>query len=147
MAVTTIKDGFAGGSDNQLKVNADGSINVVGGGSSSGGLTDAQLRATPVPVTVSSGATGAPVIQYNAVTSVALGATSTVISYTVPTGKTFTLQKVLFSSDCLSVWVLQVTGATTALGRTTYMSLARPEARRKRDPGATDEVDDAGRDR
>lgn len=36
MAVTTIKDGYAGGSDNQLKVNSDGSINVTGGG---GGTT------------------------------------------------------------------------------------------------------------
>lgn len=33
MAVTQIQDGFNGGSDNQLKVNADGSINVdVSGG-------------------------------------------------------------------------------------------------------------------
>lgn len=32
MATTTIKDGFAGGSDNQLRVNDDGSINVNGGG-------------------------------------------------------------------------------------------------------------------
>jgi hypothetical protein len=32
MATTTIKDGFQGGSDNQLKVNPDGSINVNGGG-------------------------------------------------------------------------------------------------------------------
>lgn len=30
MATTQIKDGFAGGSDNQLKVNSDGSINVTG---------------------------------------------------------------------------------------------------------------------
>lgn len=29
MASTTIKDGFGSGSDNQLKVNADGSINVT----------------------------------------------------------------------------------------------------------------------
>jgi len=37
MATTTIKDGFNGGSDNQLKVNADGSINVntSGGGGGS----------------------------------------------------------------------------------------------------------------
>jgi len=37
MATTTIKDGFNGGSDNQLKVNSDGSINVntSGGGGGS----------------------------------------------------------------------------------------------------------------
>lgn len=34
MATTTIRDGFQGGSDNQLKVNPDGSINVDGGGGS-----------------------------------------------------------------------------------------------------------------
>lgn len=34
MATTTIKDGFSGGSSNQLKINADGSINVTGGSSS-----------------------------------------------------------------------------------------------------------------
>jgi len=43
MAVTQIKDGFDGGSDNQLKVNADGSINVdvTGGG---GGNTNVNLH-------------------------------------------------------------------------------------------------------
>lgn len=30
MATTQIKDGYQGGSDNQLKVNSDGSINVTG---------------------------------------------------------------------------------------------------------------------
>jgi len=32
MAATTIKDGFQGGSDNQAKVNSDGSLLVSGGG-------------------------------------------------------------------------------------------------------------------
>lgn len=41
MAVTQIKDGFQGGSDNQLKVNADGSINVNGGG---GGSSDVNIH-------------------------------------------------------------------------------------------------------
>lgn len=45
MAATQIKDGFQGGSDNQLKVNTDGSINVNatgggGGGNASVGATD-----------------------------------------------------------------------------------------------------------
>lgn len=40
MAVTQIKDGFNGGSDNQLKVNNDGSINTTGsGGNASVGAT------------------------------------------------------------------------------------------------------------
>ena len=41
MAVTQIKDGWNGGSDAQLKVNADGSINVTGGG---GGTTDVNIH-------------------------------------------------------------------------------------------------------
>lgn len=43
MAATTIKDGFGAGSDNQLKVNSDGSINVNtsgGGGSSNVNIHD-----------------------------------------------------------------------------------------------------------
>src|SRR5580658_4026087 len=36
MATTQIKDGYNGGSDNQLKVNNDGSINVNGGGGGGG---------------------------------------------------------------------------------------------------------------
>lgn len=42
MASTTIKDGFNGGTDNQLRVNDDGSINVVGGGG--GGTTDVNIH-------------------------------------------------------------------------------------------------------
>lgn len=54
MAVTQIKDGFNGGSDNQLKVNADGSINVdaSGGGGSNASVgptgTTAPTSATEV---------------------------------------------------------------------------------------------------
>jgi hypothetical protein len=43
MATTQIKDGYNGGSDNQMKVNADGSINVNtsgGGGTTSTNLTE-----------------------------------------------------------------------------------------------------------
>lgn len=42
MAATTIKDGFSGGSDNQLRVNDDGSINVVGGGG--GGTSNVNIH-------------------------------------------------------------------------------------------------------
>lgn len=38
MSATTIKDGFNGGSDNQLRINDDGSINTTGGGSGSGNV-------------------------------------------------------------------------------------------------------------
>ena len=48
MATTQIKDGYAGGSDNQLKVNSDGSINVnsTGGG---GGNASVGPTGSPVP--------------------------------------------------------------------------------------------------
>jgi hypothetical protein len=46
MAATTIKDGYNGGSDNQLKVNPDGSINVNGGG---GGGSNASVGPTGQP--------------------------------------------------------------------------------------------------
>lgn len=74
MATTQIKDGFDGGSDNQLKVNADGSINVdvTGGG---GGVTNTNLteiggspitlgqttEANSIPVTIASNQTPIPV--------------------------------------------------------------------------------------
>lgn len=48
MAVTQIKDGYAGGSDNQLRVNDDGSINVDvsgGGGSSNVNIHDSSGNA------------------------------------------------------------------------------------------------------
>lgn len=38
MSITQIKNGFNGGSDDQLLVNPDGSINVNGGGSSTGNV-------------------------------------------------------------------------------------------------------------
>lgn len=47
MATTQIKDGWHGGSDNQLLVNPDGSINVNGGGS--GGNASVGPTGSPVP--------------------------------------------------------------------------------------------------
>lgn len=42
MSTTQIKDGFGGGSDNQLKVNADGSINVNSSGGGGGSVVQIQ---------------------------------------------------------------------------------------------------------
>lgn len=52
MAVTQIKDGYNGGSDNQLRVNDDGSINIGSGG---GGGSNASVG--PVNVTSPTSAT------------------------------------------------------------------------------------------
>lgn len=51
MATTTIKDGFNGGSDAQLKVNPDGSINVVGGGSGGGSVNIHDSAGNPLTST------------------------------------------------------------------------------------------------
>jgi hypothetical protein len=75
-----IKDPSSG---NSLKVNADGSINVVS-------------DVTPVVQTVKS--------FFNSITSVASGATSSIITYTVPTGKTAFLQRVSFSGSNIATY-------------------------------------------
>lgn len=57
MATTQIKDGFAGGSDNQLKVNADGSINVDITGGGGGPTSDVNIfDSAGNPLTSTSGA-------------------------------------------------------------------------------------------
>lgn len=48
MATTRIQDGFDGGSDNQLKINADGSINVNGGGGSGSNVNITSVGGNPV---------------------------------------------------------------------------------------------------
>lgn len=53
MATTQIKDGFNGGSDNQLLVNPDGSINVNGGGG--GGTTNVNIHDSSGGALTSSG--------------------------------------------------------------------------------------------
>lgn len=113
MATTQIKDGFDGGSDNQLKVNSDGSINVdvTGGG---GGVTNTNLtqvggspitlgqttEANSIPVTIASDQSPIPVViegvnpNQNSVlifqqqTAVAVGVTTTVATYTAPIAPT-----------------------------------------------------------
>jgi hypothetical protein len=51
MATTQIKDGFNGGSDNQLKVNSDGSINVTGGGGTGGTVKIQDSNGNPITST------------------------------------------------------------------------------------------------
>jgi hypothetical protein len=80
-----IKDFTSG---NVLKINADGSINV-----------DVAL----IPPTA-----GASISQYSEVNGVALGATVTVLTYTVPTGKTLELTRVEFSGDCIAEFDLEL---------------------------------------
>ena len=90
MATTTIKDGYNGGSDNQLKVNPDGSINVdvTGGGAGSnvnlvsvGGssITLGQnTEANSIPVTIASNQSPIPVTGSITATNPSVGADGSV---------------------------------------------------------------------
>lgn len=116
MAATQIKNGFHGGSDDQLLVNPDGSINVntTGGGGGSNASVGANNTAAPgystqigaidlvtgklVPLQVDSlgrlvvdagqifGVQNV-VVSYNEVDSIAVGIETTITSYTAPAGK------------------------------------------------------------
>lgn len=91
MATTTIKDGFQGGSDNQLKVNNDGSINVNSGGGGSSNVnihdsTGGNLTSTGGALNVNvvnSSAAYTPAYAYNEITNVAVGIETTITTYTV----------------------------------------------------------------
>lgn len=62
MATTQIKDGWNGGSDNQLKVNADGSINVVGGGSGGSNVNLTEVGGNPITTGQATMANSLPVV-------------------------------------------------------------------------------------
>jgi hypothetical protein len=129
MATTQIKNGFDGGSDDQLLVNPDGSIDVkvVGGGTnqnvdihdSSGNNLTSTSGSLNVNITGSM-AGGTPVSLYNEVTGIAMNASSTVITYTVPPGTTFSLESVSMSSDSISTAELDVNGTANAKQRISY---------------------------
>lgn len=88
MATTTIKDGFAGGSDNQLKVNPDGSINVDtsgGGGTTNVNLTEVSgsaivlgqtTESASLPVTIASDQSSIPTTNPSVGTNSAIAPTS-----------------------------------------------------------------------
>lgn len=62
MAATTIKDGFAGGSDNQLKVNADGSINVDTSGGGTGNVNITEVGGAAIVLGQTTSANSLPVV-------------------------------------------------------------------------------------
>lgn len=130
MAATQIKNGFAGGTDDQLLVLPDGSINVNttgGGGSPNVNLHDGSgnpISSTGTSLnvnvtgTIAGGAT--PVLVYNEVTGVAMGASQIVSTYTVPIGKTLVLSRIDSSSDSISVLEVQFDSVTNAKRRLYY---------------------------
>jgi hypothetical protein len=107
MATTTIKDGFNGGSDNQLKVNSDGSINVDIGGSAGSNVNLVSVGGSAITLGQNTSANSLPVViasdqspvnveiagvnpsqnsvlVYTQQTAVAVGVTTTVATYTAP---------------------------------------------------------------
>lgn len=58
--------------------------------------------------------------QYSEISSVASGAEVTVLTYTVPTGQTLFLNKILVSSDQIAQMDLQFNGSTNARKRLSY---------------------------
>lgn len=57
---------------------------------------------------------------FNEVTSVASLATATVITYTVPIGKVFTINEIEFSGDCIGKYTLTVGGSIQSIKRTHF---------------------------
>lgn len=102
MATTQVKDGFNGGSDNQLKVNNDGSINVNsgGGGSANVNIFDSagnSLTSTSGALNVNINGVNPnqnSVLVFNEVSSVPVGIETTIATYTAPVGKTSCLLQV-----------------------------------------------------
>lgn len=123
MATTQVKNGFQGGSDDQLLVNPDGSINVNSsgsGGNASVGVntTTAPTSSTQVggvdpngnlePLQVNSSGelivagitiftTQDVIVNYNEVTTIAVGIETVVNTYVAPSGKTSYLLSILAS--------------------------------------------------
>jgi hypothetical protein len=147
MATTTIKDGFNGGSDNQLKVNADGSINVNtgGGGGSNVNLTEVggatinlgqTTMANSLPVTIASDQSPIPitiqgvnpnqssVLVYQSQSAVAVGVTTTVATYTAPASpKVACLLLVSVGGTNVAQWT--ITNSSSGIYDQNYTSAAQ----------------------
>jgi len=57
---------------------------------------------------------------YNQASSVAIGATQTIVSYTVPAGKTFFVRRVEFSGQNVATYRVQIDSIDIALKRTWF---------------------------
>jgi hypothetical protein len=69
---------------------------------------------------VSTGAGGSAISAYNEITNVAMGSSATVLTYTVPTGKTLSISRVLMSSDSIGIIEVDIAGSANAKGRFSY---------------------------
>lgn len=89
-------------SGNKLKINPDGSINVV-------------FETTSVPQVNKN--------IYNEVLSLASGATVSLVSYTVPAGKQMILERIRVSGDNIAKYFVYLNGNKFDAARTEYTSL------------------------
>lgn len=99
--------------------------------SSSSGSTETNIRdSVGNPITTTAGslnvnitgetAGGTAISEYNEVTAVAMAATMTVLTYTVPPGQTLYLDRVLLSSDSVSTFTLNFDSVPNAKARISY---------------------------
>ena len=73
------------------------------------------------PLNVSVGAAGTVVTIYQSSTGVAMGSTTTVLSYTIPSATTLALDNVMISSDSISTWDVQINNVLNSRKRLSYL--------------------------
>lgn len=112
---------------NTLVVNNDGSINVNGGGGGSSQVeiingsntanvtSNGSLQVVNVP-------SGTPISLYNEITGVAMGATQTILTYTVPGSTTLILTRVMVSGDSIGDIELNFNSTTNNRAQLYYTS-------------------------
>lgn len=93
-----------------------GNVNIQ---DSSGNPLNSTMGALNVNV-VSSGSSGTSINLYNEVTGVAMNASSSVLTYTVPPTNTLTLNRVQVSSDSISTVEIDLDSSPSAKGRICY---------------------------
>lgn len=75
---------------------------------------------SPIPVAVTNNIVGVQTFVYNEQLTVASGATVTVVTYTVPVGKTFYFDSVQASGDTVGLYTIFNGATTIAKSRSTY---------------------------
>jgi hypothetical protein len=130
MATTTIKNGFGNGSDAQLLVNPDGSINVNssgGGGTSNVNISEVggNTVTTSIPVTIEGvNPNQNSVLIFNSETAVPVGISTTVATYTAPASPvTACLLLVSVSGTNVAQWT--ITNSSSGIYDQNYTSAAQ----------------------
>lgn len=101
------------------RVQSSSSASTVGIKDTSGNPLTSTSGALDVNI-ASSTTNGTTLSNYNEVTNVAMGATVSILSYTVPTGQTLNVSQILTSSDSIGVVVIEMNGAVNGKIRFSY---------------------------